>query len=238
MHIIMYTTCPGTVTIASTHNNADNPGNGDNTNYGAHCVQTWLPEASSYDVISFQFGLHDIAYDEERLTVSQYKVLLANITQHLVNLQRIHGTKLLWVKTTPVPTVPAYGFECNGSATVCLNPARFDTDVVEYNAAAEEVVTAAIAQQVSFSPLLSIKWHPICAPARCKRDSHQASLSRFLLLQGARISTADLYGFVSAKCGGQGYEECRGFQLPNNVHFTPEGWGELAAFMQKAYLEL
>jgi hypothetical protein len=161
MHIIMYTTCPGTVTIASTHNNADNPGNGDNTNYGAHCVQTWLPEASSYDVISFQFGLHDIAYDEERLTVSQYKVLLANITQHLVNLQRIHGTKLLWVKTTPVPTVPAYGFECNGSATVCLNPARFDTDVVEYNAAAEEVVTAAIAQQVSFSPLLSIKWHPI-----------------------------------------------------------------------------
>lgn len=177
----IYTTCPGTVTIAPTHNTADNPGNGDNTNYGAHCVQTWLPEASSYDVISFQFGLHDIAYDEERLTASQYKVLLANITQHLVNLQRIHGTKLLWVKTTPVPTVAAYGFECNGSATVCLNPARFDTDVVKYNAAAEEVVTAAIAQQVSFSPLLSIKWHPICAPARCKRDSCQASLSRFVV---------------------------------------------------------
>ena len=64
------------------------------------------------------------------------------------------------------------------------------------------------------------------------------SLSRPLLLQGARISTADLYGFVSAKCGGQGYKECKGFQLPNNVHFTPEGWSELAAFMQKVYLEL
>jgi xylose isomerase len=135
----------------STPDTADNPGNGDNTNYGAHCMQTWLPEASSsYDVISFQFGLHDIAYDEERLTLSQYKMLLANITQHLVTLQRARGTKLVWVKTTPVPTVAsAYGFGCDGSATVCLNPARFDTDVVKYNAAAEEVVAAAIAQQVS-----------------------------------------------------------------------------------------
>ena len=114
-------------------------------------MQSWLPEASSsYDVISFQFGLHDIAYDEERLTLSQYKMLLANITQHLVMLQRAHGTKLVWVKTTPVPTVASmYGFGCDGSATVCLNPARFDTDVVKYNAAAEEVVAAAIAQQVS-----------------------------------------------------------------------------------------
>lgn len=128
----------------------DNPGNGDNTNYGAHCVQTWLPEASSfYDVISFQFGLHDIAYDEERLSVSQYKMLLANITHHLVSLQQAHGTKLVWVKTTPVPTVAsAYGFGCDGAATVCLNPARFDADVVKYNAAAAEVMSTAIAQQV------------------------------------------------------------------------------------------
>ena len=48
-----------------------NPGNGDNTNYGAHCISTWT-SASVYDVISFQFGLHDIAADEERLSVSQY----------------------------------------------------------------------------------------------------------------------------------------------------------------------
>ena len=36
-----------------------NPGNGDNSNYGAHCVQDWLPaESSAYDIISFNFGLH------------------------------------------------------------------------------------------------------------------------------------------------------------------------------------
>jgi hypothetical protein len=96
-----------------------NPGNGDNTNYGAHCVPAWTSAAGPiYDVISFQFGLHDIAYDEERLSVQQYSALLTNITAHLIALQRAHGTKLLWVRTTPVPTVATYGHGCNGSATV------------------------------------------------------------------------------------------------------------------------
>jgi len=44
-----------------------------------------------------------------------------------------------------VPTVTAYGFGCNGSATVCLNPARFDRDVVRFNAAADAVMAAAVA---------------------------------------------------------------------------------------------
>jgi hypothetical protein len=61
----------------------------------------------------------------------------------VASVQRARGTKLLWVKTTPVPTVPAYGHGCNGTATVCLNPARYDADVVLYNAAADAVVAAA-----------------------------------------------------------------------------------------------
>lgn len=181
-----------------------NPGNGDNTNYGAHCVPGWVTAsvAQQHEVISFQFGLHDIAYDEERLTVEQYSALLTNITAHLVAVQRMYGNKLLWVRTTPVPTVPAYGVGCNGSATVCLNPARFDADVVRYNAAADRVVAAAVAA-------------------------------------GARIATLDLYGFVLARCGGKpGYAACPGFQLPNNVHFTPAGWNALAAEMRQALLAL
>lgn len=201
-----------------------NPGNGDNTNYGAHCVPVWvalgqsavaLPARSSpsvegssgatddpFDVISFQFGLHDIAWDEERLRLPQYVALLTNITSHLVAVQRRHGTKLLWVKTTPVPTVPAYGVGCNGSATVCLNPARFDADVVLYNAAADTVMAAAVAR-------------------------------------GAKIATADLYSFVLGRCGGKpGYASCPGFQLPNNVHFTPEGWSALAGEMHRVLLTL
>ena len=56
--------------------------------------------------------------------------------------QRRHGTKLLWVKTTPVPTVPTYGPACNDTSR-CLNPPRFDPDVVLYNEAADRVVAAA-----------------------------------------------------------------------------------------------
>lgn len=179
------------------------PGNGDNTNYGSHCVPSWVPLSSGYgpfDVISFQFGLHDIAYDEERLSVEQYTRLLTNITAHLTEVQRQHGTKLLWVKTTPVPTVPAFGAGCNGSATVCLNPARYDRDVVLYNAAADKVMAAAANQ-------------------------------------GAKIGTADLYSFVLDKCGGKpGYASCPGFQLPNNVHYTPEGWDALAGEMRTILL--
>jgi hypothetical protein len=56
-----------------------NPGNGDNTNFGAHCVPSWVkPATNVYDVISFQFGLHDIAFDEERLSVEQYTVGVAS----------------------------------------------------------------------------------------------------------------------------------------------------------------
>jgi hypothetical protein len=29
----------------------------------------------------------------------------------------------------------------------------------------------------------------------------------------------------------QGYAHCDGFQLPTNVHYTPEGWSALAAEM-------
>ena len=98
-----------------------------------------------------------------------------------------------------MPTVTAYGFGCNGSATVCLNPARFDRDVVRFNAAADAVMAAAVAK-------------------------------------GARIATVDLYSFVVRKCGGQGYASCPGFQLPMNVHYTPQGWDDLAAEMRRNLL--
>ena len=60
-------------------------------------------------------------------------------------MQKAQGTKLLWVKTTPVPTVPMYGrMQPNGTicndTRVCLNPPRYDADVVLYNKAADVVM--------------------------------------------------------------------------------------------------
>ena len=124
------------------------PGNAASSNLGAHCVADWLrpnggAAADAWDVVSFQFGLHDLGFDTERISVAQYAALLSNITQELVALQRAQpALKLLWVKTTPVPTVPTYGPACNKTSE-CLNPPRFDRDVVLYNAAADAIVANA-----------------------------------------------------------------------------------------------
>jgi hypothetical protein len=75
-----------------------------------------------------QFGLHDIAYDDERLSVELYTALLTNITNYLVSVQKSHGSKLVWVTTTPVPTVPTYGNDCNSTTGFCMNPPRFNDD--------------------------------------------------------------------------------------------------------------
>ena len=115
----------------------------------------------------------------------------------LVALQRAQGTRLLWITTTPVPTVPVYDQRsCNTTAT-CLNPPRFDADVRLYNAAAARVMAKANAA-------------------------------------GGNITTFDLYNLVLNRCGGLGYANCSGFKLPANVHFTSDGWDQLAAWMTEA----
>ena len=116
-----------------------NPGNAASSNLGAHyCTKYWVNSAGyrastprRWDVISFQFGLHDLGYDTERITVQQYSALLTNITAELVAVQQRHGRKLLWVRTTPVPTVPSYSVAgpCNKTSH-CLNPPRFNADVI------------------------------------------------------------------------------------------------------------
>eukprot|EP01052_Picozoa_sp_SAG31_P007617 SAG31_NODE_366_length_16817_cov_17.317921_10_plen_277_part_00 len=39
------------------------PGNAANVWWGAHCLDGWIGDASRWDVITFQFGLHDLALD-------------------------------------------------------------------------------------------------------------------------------------------------------------------------------
>jgi len=133
-----------------------NPGNAASTNWGAHCLDDWLqtkpPGERVWDVISFQFGGHDLAFDTERISAEQYKMLLTNITSTLAQEQKQHGTKLIWVTTTPVPTVPTYGPSCM-STTSCLNPPRFDADVVLYNSIAAEVMNSAMQMGVEIATL-------------------------------------------------------------------------------------
>ena len=138
--------------IEATHS----PGNAASTNLGAHCLDAWtdITAGRRWDLISFQFGLHDIAYDTERIGVEQYRALLENITARLVAIQRRDTTQLLWVTTTPVPTVPTYSDAgpCNATAH-CLNPPRIDADVQLYNEAAAQVMAAANAAGAKIATL-------------------------------------------------------------------------------------
>lgn len=177
-----------------------NPGNAASSNWGVHCLDRWLQEKErEWDVISFQFGLHDLGFDIERISVATYAALLTNITDRLMRMARKSPkTKLIWVTTTPVPTVPTYdGSTCNDTK-MCLNPPRFDDDVALYNEAAARIMAKA-------SEVIPIK-------------------------------TVDLYSFVLKRCGGHGYKQCDGFQLPMNVHFEEAGWTALAAQMHAAVL--
>jgi hypothetical protein len=134
------------------------PGNAASTNLGAHCIAAWTaaaqPAGRAWGVISYQFGLHDLAFDVERISVAQYASQLTAITASLVALQRRDGTKLLWVTTTPVPTAPTYSVAgpCN-TTSKCLNPPRFIADVQLYNAAAAKVVAAANAAGATIATL-------------------------------------------------------------------------------------
>lgn len=58
----------------SNHNveGVHNPGNAANANWGLHSLDCWtLPGQREFDVISFNFGLHGLAYDTERLDVQR-----------------------------------------------------------------------------------------------------------------------------------------------------------------------
>eukprot|EP00051_Salpingoeca_urceolata_P028261 m.485908 g.485908 ORF g.485908 m.485908 type:complete len:302 (+) comp24063_c0_seq1:72-977(+) len=119
-----------------------NPGNAASSNLGDHCLDAWtLASERSWDLISFNFGLHDLGYDTERINLDEYTLRMQSIVRRLSVIQGQQGTKLLWVTTTPVPTVPVYGPGCNVTSR-CLNPPRFDADVRLYNKAANEIVAA------------------------------------------------------------------------------------------------
>ena len=78
-----------------------------------------------WNVITFNFGLHDLKLDtgSHQVELAQYQANLATIVEAL----RKTGAKLIWVTTTPVPTGK-------------LNPKRERTDVPLYNDAAMRVL--------------------------------------------------------------------------------------------------
>lgn len=99
--------------------------NGGPTSTGVQNIDKWLGEGK-WDVIHFNFGLHDLKVMEgkHQVPVDQYEKNLRAIVERMQKT----GAKLIFATTTPVP---------EGK----VNPPRVPADVSIFNAAALKVMT-------------------------------------------------------------------------------------------------
>lgn len=101
------------------------PANCGPTSRGVQQIDAWLGEGK-WDVIHFNFGLHDLKVMEDgnhQVPIDQYGENLRKLVQRMKQT----GATLIWASTTPVP---------EGE----LNPPRSDADVVAYNKVAAQIM--------------------------------------------------------------------------------------------------
>lgn len=102
------------------------PTNGGPTSNGVKNIDKWL-EAGKFDVIHFNFGLHDLKRMEpdnkQQVGLADYE---KNLREIVTKMQK-SGAKLIWCNTTPVP---------EGKTS----PPRVPADVVAYNEVAAKVM--------------------------------------------------------------------------------------------------
>jgi lysophospholipase L1-like esterase len=101
------------------------PINGSSTAVGVQNLETWLGR-SKWDVIHFNFGLHDLKILEggqHQVPLSDYESNLRTIVERFKKT----GARLIWATTTPVPDAKT-------------NPPRAAADVNVFNAVAKKVM--------------------------------------------------------------------------------------------------
>jgi lysophospholipase L1-like esterase len=106
---------------ANVHRNA---GNGGPTTNGLAHLKQWLGD-SKWDVIHFNWGLHDLKFmpdGKRQVDTKAYEKNLRELVQQL----KATGAKLIWATTTPVPEG--------------VTPPRKNEDVLAYNAIARKIM--------------------------------------------------------------------------------------------------
>ncbi len=102
------------------------PTNGGPTTKGVADLEQWLGTAH-WDVIHFNFGLHDLKFmenDRQQVSLADYQ---ANLEKMVSRLEKT-GARLIFATTTPVPVADN------------LRPKRLPEDVPAYNKAALNVM--------------------------------------------------------------------------------------------------
>ena len=92
---------------------------------GLESIDQWLGDGR-WDVIHFNWGLHDLKYieDKQQVPLDEYEKNLTTLVKRLKKT----GAKLIWCSTTPVPEG--------------CTPPRTDEDVQAYNAVAKKIMAA------------------------------------------------------------------------------------------------
>jgi GDSL-like Lipase/Acylhydrolase family len=100
------------------------PVNGGPTINGVQNLDQWLG-SGKWDVIHFNWGLHDLRLDEgkHQVSIEKYEKNL----QDLVGRLKRTGAALIWASTTPVPDAE-------------VTPPRKNSDVIAYNVVAKRVM--------------------------------------------------------------------------------------------------
>ncbi|MCH8829301.1 MAG: SGNH/GDSL hydrolase family protein [Planctomycetes bacterium] len=99
------------------------PTNGGPTTRGLQSIDRWLGK-SRWDVIHFNWGLHDLKYigKKKQVSLSDYE---KNLRKLVARLKATKAT-LIWCSTTPVPSG--------------VRPTRKNSEVLEYNAVAKKIM--------------------------------------------------------------------------------------------------
>jgi len=101
------------------------PENGGPTIRGLENMAVWLADGA-WDIIHFNFGLHDIVVMEDgkhQVPIQAYEQNL----RELVKQMQATGARLIWASTTPVPPGE-------------VSPFRGDEDAIAYNAVAKQIM--------------------------------------------------------------------------------------------------
>jgi acyl-CoA thioesterase-1 len=101
------------------------PVNGGPTITALENLDQWLG-SGRWDVIHFNWGLHDLRFMEDgkhQVAIEKYEQNLEELVRRLKQT----GARLIWASTTPVPNAD-------------VNPPRKSSDVIAYNLAAKRVM--------------------------------------------------------------------------------------------------
>jgi hypothetical protein len=136
------------------------PVNGGPASKGFQCVHQWLGSNRTWDLITFNFGLHSLdccPTTSESETLANYTLEIKAIASVL----KAASKQVIWIDTTPVPL------------NVTQGPPRHNSAVIKYNAAAATAMSElGISTCDAYSTIMAI-----CPPTSGPPDDTYTSCS-------------------------------------------------------------